>query len=208
MTRMKHLRGECQHCGGHLEFPAESIGLQAPCPHCGQQTELMLEQPPEEPSLPRRVIVWTVAAIIVLGLGLLGAMLALKRAERWAAKQKQERVGQPAVNAGTGGAPVEASGQPPATSGNDEFGVSKISLEKAPGTSLVYAVGTVKNHANKQRFGVKLELDLLDAGGQKVGAAKDYQAVLEPGAEWRFKALVVEPKGVASAKVASLKEEQ
>jgi hypothetical protein len=204
---MKHLRGECQHCGGHLEFPAESIGLQAPCPHCGQQTELLLERPPEEPSLPRRVIVWTVAAILVLGLGLVGAVLALKRAERWAAKQKQERGGQPALNAGTGSPPLEASQTPP-TSGNDEFSVSKISLEKAPGTSLVYAVGTVKNNANKQRFGVKLELDLLDGGGQKVGAAKVYKAVLEPGAEWRFKALVVEPKGVVSAKVASLKEEQ
>lgn len=205
---MKHLRGECQHCGGHFEFPAESIGLQAPCPHCGQQTELLLERPPEEPSLPRRVIVWTVAAIIVLGLGLVGAVLALKRAERLAEKQKRERVGQPAVTAGTDGVPVEVLGQTPAPSETDEFRVSKISLENAPGTSLVYAVGTVRNNANKQRFGVKLELDLLDAGGQKVGAAKDYQAVLEPGAEWRFKALVVEPKGVVSAKVASLKEEQ
>jgi hypothetical protein len=205
---MKHLRGECQHCGGHLEFPAESIGLQAPCPHCGQQTELLLERPPEEPSLPRRVIVWTVAAIVVLGLGLLILVLGLKRAERWAAKQKQERVGQPALNADTGGPPLEASSQTPATSGNHEFSVSKISLEKAPGTSLVYAVGTVKNNANKQRFGIKLELDLLNADGQKVGAAKDYQAVLEPGAEWRFKALVVEPKGVVSVKVASLKEDQ
>jgi len=41
-----------------------------------------------------------------------------------------------------------------------------------------------------------------------MGTAKDYQAVLEPGAEWRFKALVVDPKGVVAAKVASLKEEQ
>jgi hypothetical protein len=205
---MKHLRGECQHCGGHLEFPAESIGLQAPCPHCGQQTELLLERPPEEPSLPRRVIVWTVAAIIVLALGLVGAVLALKRAERWAAKQRQERGGPPAAALANGGQPSAASGQPPVVQGNDEFSVSEISLEKAPGTSLVYAVGTVKNKANKQRFGVKLELDLLDAGGQKMGAAKDYQAVVEPGAEWRFKALVVEPKGVVSAKVASLKEEQ
>ena len=167
----------------------------------------MLERPPEEPSLPRRVIVWTVAAIIVLALGLVGAMLALKRAERWAAKQKQER-GAPAATApANDGQPSAASSQPVVPE-NDELTASEISLEKAVGTSLVYAVGTVKNKANKQRFGLKLELDLLDASGQKVGTAKDYQAVLEPGAEWRFKALVVEPKGVVSAKVASLKEEQ
>jgi len=208
MTRMKHLRGECQHCGGHLEFPAESIGLQAPCPHCGQQTELMLERPPEEPSLPGRVIVWTVAAVILLALGLVGAVLALKRAERWAAKQKQEHGGPPAVAPANNGLAPGASGQPVTPAENDELSASGISLEKAPGTSLVYAVGTVRNKANKQRFGLKLELDLLDAAGQKVGTAKDYQAVLEPGTEWHFRALVVEPKGVISAKVASLKEEQ
>lgn len=203
---MKHLRGECQHCGGPLEFPAESIGLQAQCPHCGQQTELFLERPREEPSLPRRVIWWTVAAVVVLALGLLGAVLALKRAERWAARQKQPApvaVSVPSTNAN-----AEIAADSPATDQNEGFEVSPVSLDKAAGTSLVYAVGTVKNKANKQRFGVRLELELMDAAGKKVGTAKDYQAVLEPGAEWHFKALVVEPKGVVSAKVASLKEEQ
>ena len=204
--RLKHIRGECQHCSGHFEFPAESIGLQAPCPHCGQQTELMLQRPPEEPSLPRRVVAWTVAAIIVLALGLAGAMFALKRAERWAAKRKN------LVEAGSTVQTTNTSPEPAAANANPEqnagFDVSSISLEKAAGTSLVYVVGTVKNKANKQRFGLKLELDLLDAGGKKMGTAKDYQAVLEPGAEWRFKALVVDPKGVVAAKVASLKEEQ
>jgi hypothetical protein len=147
-----------------------------------------------------------VAAIIVLALGLVGAMLALKRAERWAAKQKHTAEAGATVqttNAPSDPTPENANPEP-----NAGLDVSAISLEKAPGTSLVYAVGTVKNKANKQRFGLKLELDLLDTGGQKLGTAKDYQAVLEPGAEWRFKALVVEPKGVVSAKVASLKEEQ
>lgn len=203
---MKQLRGECQHCSGPFEFPAESIGLQAQCPHCGQQTELMLQRPPEEPSLPRRVIAWTVAAIIVLALGLVGAMLALKRAERWAARQKHPVEASAAVQ--TTNAPSEPTAESASPEQSAGFEVSAIALEKAPGTSLVYAVGMVKNKANKQRFGLKLELDLLDSGGQKVGTAKDYQAVLEPGAEWRFKALVVEPKGVVSAKVAALKEEQ
>jgi hypothetical protein len=82
-----------------------------------------------------------------------------------------------------------------------------VTIEKTPGSSLVYAVGTVKNPEVRQRFGVRVELDLLDARGEKVGTAKDYQQVLEPGAEWHFKALVVESKA-ASAKVAAIKEDQ
>ena len=156
--------------------------------------------------MPRRVIWWTVAAVVVLALGLLGAVLALKRAERWAARQKQPAPVGVTVQSTNPNTEVAAGG--PATDQNNGFEVSPVALEKAAGTSLVYAVGTVKNRANRQRFGVRLELDLMDAAGKKVGAAKDYQAILEPGAEWRFKALVVEPKGVVAAKVAALKEEQ
>ena len=71
----------------------------------------------------------------------------------------------------------------------------------------MYAVGTLTNAANRQRFGVKVELDLLDDGGQKVGGAKDYQPVIEPHGEWQFKALVVDSKA-KSAKVAAVSEQQ
>jgi hypothetical protein len=80
-------------------------------------------------------------------------------------------------------------------------------LEKTAGTSLVCAVGTVNNPTKRQRFGVKVELALLDAVGQKLGTATDYRQVLEPGGQWRFKALVVDSKAV-SAKVESIKEDQ
>jgi hypothetical protein len=51
---------------------------------------------------------------------------------------------------------------------------------------LVYAVGTVKNDTARQRFGVKIELDLIDAQDNKIGSASDYIEVLEPGKEWQF----------------------
>ncbi len=78
MKRMKHLKGHCQACGGHIEFPAEGIGTTAECPHCSQATELLLAAPPEEPTIPRRTIIWTGVTVLLLLLGLGGAILALK----------------------------------------------------------------------------------------------------------------------------------
>jgi len=85
--------------------------------------------------------------------------------------------------------------------------VSEVQLEKTKGSSLVYAVGTVKNESDYQRFGVRIELDLFNQNGAKLGTSKDYIAILEPRREWQFRALIPDPKAV-SAKVATLKEEE
>src|SRR5215813_4814695 len=82
MSRLKYLKGECAHCGGPIGFPADSIGSTSNCPHCGQPTELMLARPKEEPSLPRKTIVWTVITALILVVGLLGAIVALHIAEK------------------------------------------------------------------------------------------------------------------------------
>lgn len=206
MNRTKFLKGECQHCGGHLEFPAEMAGLPADCPHCGQQTDLLLAPPPQEPTVPRRTIIWAVIGMVILGLGLVGALAALKRAERWATRQKQRSqatlpVGQ---DSQTPAEPI-----PPAENAQNQNGfvVSPVTLERAPGSSLVYAVGTLKNTSDHKRFGVKVELDLLDANEQKVGTATDYQPAMETNAAWHFKALVVD-SNAAAAKLAAIKEDQ
>jgi hypothetical protein len=99
VSRTKNLKGECQHCGRPIEFPAEIIGTQAPCPSCGQQTELMLAIPPEEPAVPRRITVLTVSAIVVLVLGLVVTLVGLKRAERRMANHnRQPAATAPATN--------------------------------------------------------------------------------------------------------------
>jgi hypothetical protein len=204
MSDSKYLKGECQRCAGHLEFLVDHVGVVVPCPHCGQETELLLPRPPEEPAVPRRAIIWTGIAVLVLGLGLAGAILALKRARKWAEGQKQQAVSAAIVEHSTNfQSSVEATNAPPQT----ELLASEVTLEKAPGTSLVYAVGTVKNTSNRQRFGLKVELDLSDATGQKLGTASDYKPVLEPGAEWQFKALVVDSKA-KSATVKTIHEDQ
>jgi hypothetical protein len=53
---------------------------------------------------------------------------------------------------------------------------------------------------------VKVELDVLDAQGDKLGSATDYTQVMEPGKEWKFKALVTDRKA-AAAKLIDIKEQ-
>ena len=203
MSGPKYLKGECHHCGGHLEWPVETTGLTADCPHCGQPTELMLPPPTLESGVPRRWLVLTLLAIGILVGGLVTCVVLLKHYENRIARYRAKA----AAAASQRAAPGAPAGVPIPPGSTNNFETSGVSLEQTPGSSLVYAVGTLKNSASRQRFGVRVELDLLDAQGQKVGTAKDYQQVLEPGAEWRFKALVVAGKAV-SAQVASIQEEQ
>jgi hypothetical protein len=201
MKQTKFLKGECQHCHGHIEFPAESAGLTTDCPHCGKQTDLLLALPKDEPTIPRATIVYTVIAVIILVAGLAGAMLALKMAERKVGHKKTEAV----VDAPT--TPTNAVAAPADPIAQAGFQVSPITIEKTKGSSLIYALGTLSNTAERQRFGVKLQFDLFDDAGQKVGTAKDYQSVIEPKGEWKFRALVVTSKAT-SAKIASVTEEK
>ena len=199
MTSSKHLKGECQQCGGHIEFPAEAAGTTTECPHCGKPTDLLLAAPEIESSVPARAIVYTVIAIVILLGGLIGTQIALNRAKRLV-EQKNDASTMPTAKQAAVTAPAE-------TAPKDGFRVSSITLEKTPGSSLVYAVGTVRNETDRRRFGVKVEFDVFDETGQKVGSAKDYQPALEAKAEWRFRALVVGSKA-AAAKLASITEDQ
>ena len=40
---MDYLRMICGSCGGSIEFPRDSKGLESPCPHCGQNILLWAE---------------------------------------------------------------------------------------------------------------------------------------------------------------------
>ena len=199
MSSTKYLKGECQQCRGHIEFAPEAVGTTTECPHCGQTTELLLALPPTESLLPTKAIVYTIIAIVILVGGLIGTQIALKRAQRLIA-QKSDASPMPPTKQPT--AQVTADSVP-----KDGFRVSSVTLEKTPGSSLVYAVGTIRNITNRQRFGVTVELELLDDTDKKIGEAKDYQNVIEPNGEWQFRALVVHAK-TASAKVSAIKEVQ
>ena len=194
----KDLRGECQQCGGAFNFPAESTGMTADCPHCGQPTELLLALPPDTKSpASTKAILYTVLALLIMIGGLIGTVMALKRAERLTARQREAAVKTAAQNPPPPADPFASLG----------FSVSPVTLEKGQSGSLIHATGKIRNTTSRQRFGVRVELELLDATGYKVGEAKDYQTVIEPGAEWQFHALVVEKKAVV-AKVLVINEAQ
>ncbi len=195
MLKIKNLRGECQHCGGPIEFHAEHTGSTADCPHCGQPTELMLAPPPDEPSpVPKKAIAFTVVALLILGGGLVAANLALKRAKRLQAQRPPVAQVEPAK-------PV-ASADPFAGQG---FRVSSVSIEPGAGSSLVYAVGAITNVTTRQRFGLKVELELFAADGSPAGGTSDYQKVLEPGGVWKYRALAMD-KRATTAKIVGIKE--
>jgi hypothetical protein len=204
MLTTKYLKGNCQSCGGRLEFPAEAVGTEIECPHCGKMTELMLELPADEPTIPRSTIILTSATVLLLFLGLAGGWIALKRAEKQAAA-KRAALAASAAQAQANVSSAETT--MPESVLKAGFHSTAVLLQRNPGTSLIYAIGTLTNAEARPRFGVKVILDLFDEAGNKVGEATDYQAVMEPKSSWNFKALAVASKTV-SANIASVREER
>lgn len=208
MKQTKYLKCACQQCGGRIEFPVEVIGQFFDCPHCSQPTELTLPPPPEPETEPMslRSTAWLVAGVVILLIGIVGSAVAMVWLKRVAARNQHRQAASASANA------KSPSSQPPtatdtSTINTNSLIVSRIALDKPKGSTLVYATGIVKNESDRQRFGVKVELDLFDKTDVKIGTASDYQQMLEPKAEWRFRALVIEPKAV-SAKLAAIKEDQ
>jgi hypothetical protein len=191
MIRTKSLTGVCSECGGAFEFQAELIGTLGKCPHCRKQTELMLAAPSAEPSVSRKAIVWTIITAGILVAGLLVTMMGLKHFEKLAASKRE----QAAVGAGAQDAAVPSG-----------LEVSAFALEKGEGGDGLNAVGTVANNSDRRRSQVTVELELLDAGGQKVEVARAFRPALEPGAKWQVKVPVASDSKAVSAKLASVRE--
>jgi hypothetical protein len=195
MSDADYLKCSCQKCGEHLEFPASRSGELTDCPHCGGQTTLASIQE-KIPSKSGRLISIIIGLVLVLILVTAGVILYRSKMTK-PTVLPQITVAQTVTNT----AILEKL-----TELND-FKISAISLKKRDSGGLVYAVGTVKNNTARQRFGVKIELDLLDDQNDKIGSASDYIAVLEPQGEWQFKALLTEPK-VIKAKLSNIEEQK
>jgi hypothetical protein len=191
MHQTKRLTSVCSECGGPIGFPAELVGTVGTCPNCRKQTELMLATPPEEPAVPRKVIIWTVVTAGILIFGLIGTVVGLRHFAKLAAQQRGQAAAAPATSVGE--IPLGIT-------------VSAISLEKGEGGNGLYAVGTVMNVSSRRRSQVTVEFELLDAGGQKVEVARAFRPVLEPGAKWQVKVSVAGDSKAVSAKLASVRE--
>ncbi len=204
MNETNFLRCACQKCGGHIEFPEEGVGRIVQCPHCQQTTELststLLTPVLDENKRFRRTLgprLILIGSSLVLMTGIVGFFFLNNRSSP-PAVQKVSKPVSIAVKKKLPGLKISKS--------SDNLRSSAIQLEKSHQGNLVYAVGSVENESDDQRFGVKIELELWDDQNSKIGTATDYISVIEPRASWRFRALVTEPRAM-SAKIARIKEE-
>lgn len=190
----KNLPGECQHCGEPISFPADVAGTTSVCPHCRQPTELVLALPSGNDSSGRtKAIVFTVILLVILLGGIGGAVLALQRAQRMSARLQASRAREVSPASSPSSDSFAAAG----------FRVSPVKVEQGQGNATAYAVGSIGNLANRQRHGVRVELDLFDANGGKVGKAQDSRPTLDPNEEWQFRAMITVPRTV-SAKITAI----
>jgi hypothetical protein len=211
----EYLTCVCKECGNSIEFPASSARDTISCPHCGEWTELVgPEEPAEEGSSVNllTLALWIALPIILL----VGVVLfvhykksstADNKPPPPAVKEVVKPVSPPAAVVPTNAAPTNDTPAKPRPKAFSDLKASPVVIEKSKEGKLIYAMGTVTNDSDYQRFGVKIQLDLIGVQGGKIGTTQDYLSILEPHKEWHFHALVIEPKAVA-ARLGSLKEEE
>lgn len=99
----------------------------------------------------------------------------------------KQQVSQPTAPAASTQSKTEPA-QEPAKKSNLE--VIESSIQKDGYIS--YIVGSVKNNSSKQYSYVQVEINLYDNSGAQVGSTLANANNLEPGAIWKFKAVVTE----------------
>lgn len=210
MSAAEYLKGPCQHCANSLEFPADGLGQSTTCPHCGQTTLLQADIATADGSgesgrTSSGKLIAVALLLLAIGGGAIGIFVFRKPPEH-----AGENEHPPKIAGSTEATPPAPDAPAPvktlAPKSIDDLKAGPITFEKARNSSLVYAVGTLRNQSDHQRFGVNIELALTDARGNPAGTAKDYRTVLEPRQEWRFRALVLDSKATA-ATVSSIREE-
>jgi hypothetical protein len=88
--------------------------------------------------------------------------------------------------------------------------VTGLNIERprgSKGSKLTYVTGLMQNDSTAKRFGVRIDLYLLDRAGRQVAIATDYSPIIEPQGSWRFRALVLDQRAV-SARVKEIKENE
>jgi hypothetical protein len=198
----------CNNCGGHIEFPIEGAGSTVSCPHCNWPTLLVAE------SSEGRVPIGGGAATrkrIYQGFAIAAALVMVAGAafyRFWYLPHLQTDGGFSTTGASVTNTnrpkPVVVVHLPPPDPWHGLM-AGAITLEKVGGGNLVYAIGSLSNSSDHQRFGIKVDLDVFDSGKTKVGTATDYTPSIDPGKEWKYKALVTD-RTAASAKLISVKE--
>jgi rRNA maturation protein Nop10 len=196
MEPKSYFKSTCTHCGGRIEAPAEGVGIWVHCPHCGEKTQLAATNP-EPPAPPKKSKGW--AWILLCGFVLVAiaaGVFVWHRAQMPASVQVASKVA------------FQTTAPAPQPERDLWKGLKPgpVTIEKAPNSRLAYATVTVRNDTDKQRYGVKVTLDVFDPKGEKLGTATDYAQFIDAHKDWSFKALVAFPKAT-TAKITEISEE-
>jgi len=203
MSNRDFIKGACRQCGGHLEFPADAVGQTITCPHCGNTTVLIAPNLPGNPRISRRTRL--AIAVALCAAAVIPALMLLTHKTSPGSSSPASPL--PPVQANPPAPVVSAPPKPQPLEVTNDFALMPFKLDKTPGSSLVYVTGSIQNLGASQRFGVKVEFGLFDTNDNFIGTATDYQQVIEPHGEWRFKAMVIESKA-ATARLNSITEAQ
>jgi DNA-directed RNA polymerase subunit RPC12/RpoP/flagellar basal body-associated protein FliL len=211
MESKSFFKSFCARCGEHIEAPTEGAGMWIRCPHCGEKTQLVAPPPEVEATAepiraadkPSTRITWVViAAVALCVLVAVGAVTFFFSQGR----KNRAATGVPSIVRKT---PKPKSAAPAVEAQPDLWKGLKpgpITIEKSGKSRLVYAIGTIRNDTDKQRYGVKVTLDVLDSKSERVGTTTDYTQFIDAHKEWTFKALITGSKA-ASAKITSISED-
>ncbi len=218
----------CGHCGHIIDFPASEAGKVVECPKCKEKSQLpeaatQLTEETQEPSpavrnCPAcgvevksrdrsclncesirkkkfRLVCSLVSAFVVLLVGVIWFCLRHSKPA-----EKEANLAQP-------GKVMLAQPQVKMPKTINDLKPGRFFLEQKRGSDLVMATGDIENTSGNVYHGLKVELDLLDATGAKIGTVNDLASELGPRQTWHFLARVTEPKAM-SVRFASIKEDQ
>ena len=198
----------CHNCGGHIEFPSAGAGQTIPCPHCNWPTTLVDSSAPigGGPATRKKIFkLFFISSIIVIAAGA-GVFLYLAKIQNcslpWHGPVLAPSGGNPTAPPLPNAVPAKPIPPPDPWRG---LMASPVTLEKVGDGRLIYAVGTLTNTSDHERYGVRVQLDVLNAAADKLSATTDYKDSILPGKYWKFKALVTDPSA-ASARITSVKE--
>ncbi|MBI5802389.1 MAG: hypothetical protein HZA92_16895 [Verrucomicrobia bacterium] len=160
-----YLKCTCEHCGGRIEYPAEAVGANAPCPHCQRETPLKLDGGDDSDIVTvgggkARLVLGTIVACVI-------AVAVLAAAGIWVKKQRGGKDSPVASASGkTGATPAPANLQ------------AKVELD--PPKPVVPFVGKFQNGLTAAQ--IKSGREII--GGACTDCHRQYDPATYGGEEW------------------------
>lgn len=223
----------CGHCGQIIEYMAREAGKIVTCPQCKEKSQLPeadtlqmlgLQGPPIPdtkncPACGREMQFLAAACSNCQGLrkkklrhvgSLVAIAIVVLPVVVWLClrhSKPAEASTETATNSAKAGTMVIEQPRVKQPKSINDLKPGRFSLEQKRGSDFVMAVGDIENISENVHHGLKVDLDLLDATGAKIGAITDYSTQLGPHQSWHIVGQVTNPK-VTSVKFATIKEDQ